>query len=145
MEYVLLKYDSAMRNEVAELVTDAFRHLTMREVIGSLRRHSMLNLCAVTPDRQVAGVALSASLASGRHLWLDFLVVHPDFRWKGVGSTLLSSTELIAEYAGATGVHLGCNTANPVAQSFYKKKGYLDLGNRWDRPYGTYTEFNKTF
>lgn len=58
------------------------------------------------------------------------IAVHPDYRGRGVGETLLSALIGIAYEIGARMVTLEVRVSNSVAQNLYRKYGFKEAGIR---------------
>ncbi|MHB1543359.1 MAG: GNAT family N-acetyltransferase [Gammaproteobacteria bacterium] len=74
----------------------------------------------------VMGLRPVATLSRGRFLHIDDLVVHPQFRRKGIGRALLHWAEADARQAGIGSVYLD---SRADALEFYRQLGYIAHGS----------------
>jgi [ribosomal protein S18]-alanine N-acetyltransferase len=79
----------------------------------------------------------TASIVGFAGLWLmvdeshiTTIAVHPDYRGRGVGETLLSALIGISYDIGARMVTLEVRVSNSVAQNLYRKYGFKEAGVR---------------
>jgi GNAT superfamily N-acetyltransferase len=75
----------------------------------------------------LAGSRPVVTLARGRHLHVDDVVVDPLWRGRGVGRILLEALETRARRRGLRALHLDSFTA---AVPFYEALGFADVGCR---------------
>ena len=67
-------------------------------------------------------------------LYVDWLWVAEALRGQGWGSRLLAAVEVLAQQNGCIGTHL--NTWSFQAPDFYRKQGYVEVGQVIDMPPG---------
>ena len=63
-----------------------------------------------------------------RELWLDYIAVVPEFRRKGLGSSLLARVVMWARSHNFELVYTGLNPNNPESAGLLRKEGF-ELGN----------------
>lgn len=76
----------------------------------------------VACDNRVGGFVVGYT--SGKRGLIYTLDIHPDYRGKGMGSTLLRSMEELLVAKGARMLRLEVATENPAALALYHKAGY---------------------
>lgn len=83
---------------------------------------------AETEEGRVGGTCTGQMVIStaqgGLSVWIDDVVVHPDFQRQGLGSDLLSFVEAWAQEQGAHRSQLLVDKDNPKAQVFYKNQNW---------------------
>jgi ribosomal protein S18 acetylase RimI-like enzyme len=82
----------------------------------------------------LAGFWINTRLWCGKYIDADNVIVHPDYRSKGIGKILMHEIE-------KEGTKLGCNIAvldvyvdNFKAQKFYYREGYIARGYHFLKP-----------
>ena len=83
--------------------------------------------CAVTADVVVGMVSLLFTVSTaegGRVAWLEDMVVHPDWRGRGIGARLLQVAISQARAAGCHRITLLTDADNVAAQEFYGRAGF---------------------
>jgi ribosomal protein S18 acetylase RimI-like enzyme len=106
-----------------------FFRIALRDAKSNL---SIIALCG----RKMVGVALCAPARFFRHLdvtELAYLMVHPDFRGQGIGSTLLDKVKMMSP-----AVVLEVSHSNPDAERLYKKHGFIHWRNLYTKANGGY-------
>jgi len=63
-------------------------------------------------------------------LYVDALATHPDFRRRGVATTLLDEADRLAARAGLTAVALDTGIENRPARALYEHRGFTGRGLR---------------
>lgn len=82
------------------------------------------------PDEPVVGwihVYVWESLLSGRRAEIDGLIVHADYRGRGVGHLLMRHAEQWAQQQGCGTILVRSNVVRQEAHHFYEKVGYIPL------------------
>ena len=64
----------------------------------------------------------------GRAAWLEDMVVHPDWRRRGIGRHLLNHALAEAKMAGCTRITLLTDCQNNQAMRFYSRAGFVRSG-----------------
>jgi GNAT superfamily N-acetyltransferase len=73
----------------------------------------------------VAGFRMGDNLAWGRFLYVDDLVILPEYRSKGYGTRMLSWLGEFAAREGCTHMHLDSDVQRKDAHRFYEREGML--------------------
>lgn len=82
----------------------------------------------VTVNERVAGYCGFWLILDEAHI--SNIAVHPDYRGRGIGEALFDQVIQKAKDLGATKMTLEVRVSNVVAQSLYKKKGFVETGIR---------------
>lgn len=103
------------------------------------RRYQTLTLGLRTPDQQLAGALLAATI----WCWLsiDVLWIEPSLRGRGFGREMVREAERVAQERGCT--HARLDTFDFQARSFYEGLGYRMYAQLDDFPVG-HTQFHLT-
>jgi ribosomal protein S18 acetylase RimI-like enzyme len=85
-------------------------------------------------DRLVGSVMVGYE---GHRGWINYLVVHPDHRGRGLGRTLMHEAERRLGALGCPKVNLQVRSSNRPAIDFYRRIGYsvddvVSMGRRLD-------------
>ena len=83
-------------------------------------------LAAVAPDERLAGLVtlVVASTLARVRAWAEDLVVHPEFRGRGVGKTLMAACVETAARAGASTIDGTVGPDRPSALALYLDTGW---------------------
>ena len=60
----------------------------------------------------------------GHRGWIYYLAVDPDFRRRGIGTTLMHQVERALRERGCPKLNLQIRTSNQAVQAFYEQLGY---------------------
>jgi ribosomal-protein-alanine N-acetyltransferase len=80
------------------------------------------------PDQRVAGYIIYWQIRD--EVQITNIALHPDFRGRGIGETVLSVILKEVRGKGATFVTLEVRSSNAPAVSLYRKLGFKVLGTR---------------
>ena len=83
--------------------------------------------CACDGDNIVGMVSILLTVSTaegGRAAWLEDMIVHPDWRGKGIGEQLLNEAVNGARAAGCTRITLLTDATNSSAMRFYRRAGF---------------------
>ncbi len=101
------------------------RERGIKGYIENLFGPSKETLLATLPDGRVVGFAtLEKSSKHPGKWWVYHIVVHPDYRGKGMGRLLLRAAEEFIEKKGGRVVAIRTWSTNTSARRFYEKQGY---------------------
>jgi ribosomal protein S18 acetylase RimI-like enzyme len=92
--------------------------------------HNYKQLIVTLEDKTIglSGFWIGVKLWCGRYLELDNVIVHPDFRSKGIGSLLTNTLNDIAIANDCNMMALDAYTTNFGAQKFYFNHGFVPKG-----------------
>ncbi len=76
----------------------------------------------------VAGLWSLCKLYVGKHIEPDNVIIHPDYRGKGLGKRLFEFIDQYAKEAGFEALELNCYVNNSEAHKFWMNEGYRVLG-----------------
>jgi GNAT superfamily N-acetyltransferase len=85
---------------------------------------------AYLPNEIIVGlihVYIWKSLLIGRRVEIDALIVHTDYRGRGVGYLLIQHAEQWAKEQGCDTIQVRSNTVRQQAHRFYEKLGYVPI------------------
>jgi GNAT superfamily N-acetyltransferase len=94
-------------------------------IIGNAETGSVY--CAVDSGAVIGMVSILFSVSTaegGRAAWLEDMIVHPDWRGRGVGRQLLAHATGEAKAAGCLRVTLLTDRTNEAAMRFYSSAGF---------------------
>lgn len=74
-------------------------------------------------DTQVIGTIMAGF--DGHRGWLNYVVVHPEFRQQSIGRNLVAAAEQALLQLGCSKVNLQIRQGNQPVQKFYEKLGYV--------------------
>jgi GNAT superfamily N-acetyltransferase len=83
-------------------------------------------LAAVAPDQRLAGLVtlVVVPTLTRTRAWAEDLVVHPEFRGRGVGKALMAACAEAAAQAGATTIDGTVDPSRPAALALYLGIGW---------------------
>ena len=76
----------------------------------------------------VSGIWMLVKHYTGKHIEPDNLMVHPDYRGKGIGEQLMHWIHTFAKNNGCLASELNCYVANPRGHKFWMNLGYEIIG-----------------
>ena len=71
---------------------------------------------------------------NGKHLEPDNVVIHPDYRNKGVGELLVKWIDTYAKEQNCEVIELNAYVENEKGLEFWKKNGYFIRGHHFQKP-----------
>ena len=80
---------------------------------------------------KVVGVVIYKVVAPGKY-WLDYLVIDPDHRGRGLASQLLEGMESRCRDEGCESIALAVLIENQSARSFYQQHGFAEVNSKSD-------------
>ena len=104
--------ESAATNELSQ---DAAEGLPLH--LAAIDNHRALGSASIIPDDEVTGW-------EGNDWWLANVFVLPEYRGRGIGSSLIKRAIEIARESGARDLHLVTDTV----ENWYLKQGWESLG-----------------
>lgn len=110
---------------------DTPKEALRQTVVRILDRPRHGRLLVATDAARVVGVA-ACSFAwpfehAGRSLWLEELYVVPEWRGRGVGTTLLAAVHRLADEVGAVAIDLEVDVEHERAAHLYARAGFSPL------------------
>jgi GNAT superfamily N-acetyltransferase len=94
-------------------------------------------LCAGVYDGErliaVSGLWILLKHYVGRHIEPDNVIVHPDYRGKGVGEELMAWIYEYGRQQGCAATELNCYVNNEQGIKFWKAQGYEIVGHHFQK------------
>lgn len=84
----------------------------------------------------ISGIWILNKIYAGKHIEPDNVVVHPDYRGKGVGELLMNWIHEYAISIGCLTSELNARVANEIGVKFWKRMGYEPIGYHFIKPLG---------
>jgi GNAT superfamily N-acetyltransferase len=81
----------------------------------------------------ISGLWTLTKLYVGRHMEPDNVIIHPDYRNKGIGELLMNWIYNYAREKGCVASELNCYVNNDKGQKFWVKEGYKLLGYHYQK------------
>ncbi len=78
-------------------------------------------------DSKLVGMIVGGFEEEGR-LWIEALAVHPSWRKKGIGRTLIQKLEKIGKQHDYRALFVDVDDDNYEGLAFYRKIGFIDVG-----------------
>ncbi|QKG85424.1 ribosomal protein S18-alanine N-acetyltransferase [Kroppenstedtia pulmonis] len=101
---------------------------TRQAFYNELAYNQFARYIVVEKDRKVIGYGGSWIILDEAHI--TNIAIHPDYQGVGIGNATLDFLMEAARQAGAEKMTLEVRVSNHVAQSLYKKKGFVETGIR---------------
>lgn len=107
-----------------------------RNLLNEMLPHNYKQIVMLENDKPVglSGYWISYRLWCGKYIDVDNVIVHPEYRSKGIGKTMM-------DYLSELGKNEGCNISvldvyvdNFKAQKFYYREGYIARGYHFLKP-----------
>ena len=134
LQYEIRRAHESDLTEVSRIEGLSFRDPYPRSFLNSLHAlHGATFLVAVIPSGEIVGYAVTA-IRYGLMGHLLSLATRPEFRRKGVATTLLLETIRILREGGVRLIRLEARVSNIEAISLYEKMGF-DRGDVEDNYY----------
>lgn len=89
-------------------------------------RHRECAVIVARDGRRIVGFAIMEF--HDVHAHLNLLAVHPGYRKRGIGHSLIEWLEASARVAGIFLVRLELRCSNRTARDFYRRQGYAETG-----------------
>lgn len=98
-------------------------------ILKSINNKKLLVLCAEKDDLIIGHVSITKGTGANSHIGTLGLIVHPNYRVKGVGSKLLNQAINISKnYLDINIVNLQVRKGNDGAKGFYEKLKFSEYG-----------------
>ncbi|HET9135968.1 MAG TPA: GNAT family N-acetyltransferase [Candidatus Kapabacteria bacterium] len=85
----------------------------------------------------ISGLWILNKIYAGKHIEPDNVIVHPDYRSKGIGELLLNWIHQYATEQGCLTSELNSRISNDAGNKFWKKMGYEIVGYHFIKPLTT--------
>lgn len=101
----------------------------LRAILAQPETGSLLVATLAGRVTGMVNLLFSISTAEGGPVaWLDDMVVHRDFRGRGIGPALMQAAQAHAREQGCLRITLHTDDDNHVAQQLYEKAGFVRSG-----------------
>jgi ribosomal protein S18 acetylase RimI-like enzyme len=112
--------------ELYRLLDPALSAVERDAVEPALAAAGVTVLAAVAPDQRLAGLVtlVVAPTPSRTRAWAEDLVVHPEFRGRGVGKALMTACAEAAARAGAATIDGTVDPSRRAALALYLRAGW---------------------
>ncbi len=81
----------------------------------------------------ICGLWTLVKLYNGKHLEPDNVIIHPDYRNKGVGELMMAWIDNYAKEQNCEMIELNCYIENLKGVEFWKKTGYYIRGHHFQK------------
>src|SRR5215510_4707997 len=82
----------------------------------------------------ISGIWILNKIYAGKHIEPDNVIVHPDYRNKGIGELLMNWIHEYATSIGCITSELNARVSNESGNRFWKKMGYEIVGYHFIKP-----------
>lgn len=104
-------------------------------------RRDIRRKLSIQPELFLVGLVGSNVVATvmagyeGHRGWINYLAVHPDQRWRGIGRRMMAEAEAALQEAGCPKINLQVRESNAGVLEFYRRIGFtrdpvVSLGKR---------------
>lgn len=81
----------------------------------------------------ICGIWILVKYYVGRHIEPDNVMIHPDYRNKGIGEEMMAWVYAYGRTKDCVASELNCYTTNSGAQKFWANEGYKILGFHYQK------------
>lgn len=81
----------------------------------------------------ICGLWTLTKLYNGKHLEPDNVIIHPDYRNKGIGELMMAWIDKYAKEQNCEMIELNCYVENLKGAEFWKKTGYYIRGHHFQK------------
>lgn len=92
--------------------------------IGVYKDETLIGIC---------GLWILTKFYIGKHLEPDNVVIHPDYRNKGIGELMMKWVENYAKEQGCDAIELNAYVENTKGSEFWKKAGFNIRGHHFQK------------
>jgi GNAT superfamily N-acetyltransferase len=115
-----LKQD-VIKERLDEMLTRGY------ECLGVYDNDKLIGIC---------GIWLLTKIYAGRHIELDNVTIHPDYRGLGIGEKMMQWVDKYAQSKGCIALELNAYVINKSAHKFWMNQGYKILGFHFQKEIG---------
>jgi len=112
--------DAILKNRLDEMILRGY------ECVGVYENKKLIG---------VSGLWIIIKYSDGKYMEPDNVVIHPDYRNKGIGEMMMNWIHKYAKSKGCSASELNCYIANEKGQKFWLKEGYKRLGYRFQKKF----------
>ena len=110
--------EEILRERLAEMIQDKY------ECLGVFDHNKLVGIC---------GMWLLVKYYVGRHIEPDNVVIHPEYRGKGIREEMMKWVYEYGKSKGCIATELNCYTANTAGQKFWANQNYKIVGFHYQR------------
>jgi GNAT superfamily N-acetyltransferase len=117
------------------MLNGAFDEETMRERLAGMFAQGY-ECVGVFEGSVLVGISGLWTLTKhyvGRHIEPDNVVIHPDYRGRGVGEAMMQWIEAYGRSKGCVAAELNCYVTNSGGQKFWANQGYKIIGFHYQK------------
>ena len=81
----------------------------------------------------ISGLWVLTKYYVGKHFECDNVIIHPEYRSRGIGKTLILWMTDYAKSLGCVGSELNCYTGNKAGQDFWESLGYQKVAYHYKK------------
>lgn len=116
-----------LNNNIEEnVLTERLAEMLQRgyECLGVYDGQKLIGIC---------GMWILVKYYVGRHIEPDNVMIHPDYRNKGIGEEMMAWVYEYGRSKGCVASELNCYTTNSGGQKFWANEGYKILGFHYQK------------
>lgn len=116
-----------LNNNIEEnVLTERLAEMLQRgyECLGVYDGQKLIGIC---------GIWILVKYYVGRHIEPDNVMIHPDYRNKGIGEEMMAWVYEYGRSKGCVASELNCYTTNSGGQKFWANEGYKILGFHYQK------------
>jgi GNAT superfamily N-acetyltransferase len=110
--------ETVLRDRLEEMISQGY------ECVGVFDEDKLIG---------ISGLWVLTKYYIGRHIEPDNVVIHPNYRGKGIGEKLMNWIEEYAKSKNCIALELNCYTLNESAHKFWFKQGFEVLAYHFQK------------
>lgn len=112
------------------ILNSSIDHLTLQIRLDAMVKQGYRCVGVYDEERLIgiSGLWILTKYYVGKHLEPDNVIIHPDYRGKGLGKILMQWIYNYAREEGCVASELNCYVDNVEGQKFWEHEGYVVIG-----------------